>query len=93
MLDQLANVAARDDLARRLEQAFDQELFQEAVARVRIRVEPNTWEAFRLLAQENWTGADAARQLGMKVGTVFVACSRVTRMLKDEVAKLDRGNP
>jgi RNA polymerase sigma factor (sigma-70 family) len=90
VFDQLANVAAQDDLARRLEQAFDQETLQEAVARVRLRVEPRTWDAFRLVTQENWSGADAARHLRMKVGTVFVACSRVTRMLRDEVAKLER---
>jgi RNA polymerase sigma factor (sigma-70 family) len=90
ILNRLANVAAREDLARRLEEAFDQELLREAVARVRLRVEPRTWEAFRLLAQENWSGADAARHLGMKVATVFVARSKVMRMLRDEVAKLDR---
>jgi RNA polymerase sigma-70 factor (ECF subfamily) len=93
VIDRLANVAARDDLARRLEEAFDQELFQEAVARVRIRVEPKTWEAFKLVGQEDWTGADAARHLGMKVGSVFVACSRVTRMLREEVSKLERERP
>lgn len=88
--DRLANVAAREDLTRRLEDAFDHELLREAVARVRLRVEPRTWEAFRLLAQENWSGAQAARHLGMKVATVFVARSKVMRMLRDEVAKLDR---
>jgi RNA polymerase sigma-70 factor (ECF subfamily) len=90
ILDGLANVAAHEDLARRLEEAFDQELLREAVARVRLRVEPRTWEAFRLLAQENWSGAEAGRHLGMKVATVFVARSKVMRMLRDEVAKLDR---
>src|SRR4051812_37054509 len=89
VLDRLENVVARDDLARRLDDAFDQELLREAIARVRLRVEPHTWEAFRLLAQENWSGADAARQLRMKVATVFVARSKVMRMLRDEVAKLD----
>ena len=60
VMDRLANVAAQDDLARRLDEAYDQELFREAVARVRLRIEPRTWEAFRLLAQERWTGAAAA---------------------------------
>jgi RNA polymerase sigma factor (sigma-70 family) len=90
ILDGLANIAARDDLVRRLEEAFDQEILREAVARVRLRVEPHTWEAFRLLAQENWSGADAARHLRMKVATVFVARSKVMRMLRDEVARLER---
>ena len=87
VMDRLANVAARDDFARRLEEAFDHELLRDAIARVRLRIEPHTWEAFRLLAQENWSGADAARHLRMKVSTVFSARSKVTRMLREEIAK------
>ena len=89
IMDQLDNVAARDDLTERLAEAFDQELYWEAVARVRVRVEPRTWEAFRLLAEENWSGADAAQRLGMKVATVYVARSKVMRMLREEVTKLE----
>src|ERR1700733_5928628 len=47
VFEQLHSVEARDDLARRLEEAFDQELLQQAMDRVRLRVEPRTWEAFR----------------------------------------------
>jgi RNA polymerase sigma factor (sigma-70 family) len=93
MLGQLANVEARDDLIRRLEDAFDHELLREAMARIRLRVEPRTWDAFRLLALEGWTGAAAARRLGMKVATAFVARSKVVRMLRDEVARLDCERP
>lgn len=71
-----------------LEEAFDQEILKEAMARVQLRVERRTWEAFRLLAFEDWSGADAARHLDMKVATVFVARSKVQRMLREEVARL-----
>jgi RNA polymerase sigma factor (sigma-70 family) len=90
VLERLENVAAREDLGKRLEDAFDQELLGMAAARVRIRVEAHVWEAFRLLAAENWTGPETARHLGMKVGAVYVACGRVTRMLREEVARLER---
>jgi RNA polymerase sigma-70 factor (ECF subfamily) len=90
VLERLAAVAAGDDLVRRLDEAFDQELLQEAAARVRLRVEPRTWEAFRLLAVEGLAGAEVAAELGMKVATVFVARSKVQRMLREEVARLDR---
>jgi RNA polymerase sigma factor (sigma-70 family) len=90
IMDQLAKVEAREDLVQRLSYAFDQELFQVAAARIRLRVEPHTWEAFRLLAVENWSGADVARHLGIKVATAFVARSKVMRMLRGEVAKLER---
>ena len=82
-------IEARDDLARRLLDAADEELLKEAAARVRLRVDPKTWEAFNLLAVEGRTGADAAKLIGMKVATVFVARSRVQRMLREELARLD----
>ncbi len=85
----LATAEARDDLVRRLEEQFDQELLAEAAARVRLRVEPRTWEAFRLLAVENLSGAEAADRLGMKVATVFVNKSNVQKMLREEVRRLD----
>jgi RNA polymerase sigma factor (sigma-70 family) len=90
VVNRLLGLEAREDLDRRLDDAFDQELLAEAVARVQLRVEPRTWEAFRLLAVDGWSGAAAAARLGMKVATVFVARSKVQRMLRDEVARLER---
>jgi RNA polymerase sigma-70 factor (ECF subfamily) len=87
--DQLELVPAQDDLARRIEEAADEELFNEAAARVRLRVEPRTWNAFELLAREGQSGAEVATLLGMKVATVFVARSKVQRMLREEVKRLE----
>jgi RNA polymerase sigma-70 factor (ECF subfamily) len=90
VMKRLAAVEVQDDLARRLAEAFDQELLKEAAARVRLRVEPRTWEAFHLLAIEGRSGAEVAQRLQMKVATVFVARSKVQRMLREEVSRLDR---
>ena len=89
-MERLAAVEAQEDLACRLAEAFDQEVLKEAAARVRLRVEPRTWDAFHLLAVEGRSGAEAAQQLRMKVATVFVARSKVQRMLREEVSRLDR---
>jgi RNA polymerase sigma-70 factor (ECF subfamily) len=83
---QLDLIAARDDLGLRLQEEFDQELLEQARQRVQQRVEPQTWEAFRLTALENLSGADAAERLNMKVTAVFKARSRVQQMLRDELA-------
>ena len=85
----LASIEARDDLITRLEEEYDRELFEAASARVRLRVEPHTWEAFQLLTFEGLAGAEVAERLSMKVGAVFVAKSKVQKMLRDEVANLD----
>jgi RNA polymerase sigma-70 factor (ECF subfamily) len=92
-LDLLAEVEARDDLAQRLDEEFDRELLEQATARVRARVEPKTWEAFRLTAVEGLSGADAAARLGLAVYNVFKAKSRVQQMLQREVADQEAGGP
>jgi RNA polymerase sigma-70 factor (ECF subfamily) len=89
VLDRLHSVEARDDLARQLDEECERDLLEEAMVRVRLRVEPRTWDAFRLLALDGRTGAEAAAQLGMKVATVFVARSKVQRMIQEEARKLD----
>jgi RNA polymerase sigma-70 factor (ECF subfamily) len=88
-LELLAGVEARDDLLRRLEEEFDHEVLAEATARVQARVEPHTWEAFRLMAHEGLPGADVAARLGMKVYTVFKAKSKVQKLLQEEIARLE----
>jgi RNA polymerase sigma-70 factor (ECF subfamily) len=89
VLAALREEPARDDLADRIEQAFDQELLAVADARVRARVEPKTWEAFRLTAVDGLSGADAAARLGLQVAAVFKAKSRVQQMLRAEIEALE----
>jgi RNA polymerase sigma-70 factor (ECF subfamily) len=89
VLKLLETIEAGDDLVERLNEEFDQELLLEAQAKVRARVEPHTWDAFRLTAVDGLSGADAAGQLGMKVATVFKAKSKVQKMLQEEIARLE----
>jgi RNA polymerase sigma-70 factor (ECF subfamily) len=88
----LHSVEARDDLLRGLEEQFDQELLKEASIRVRLRVAPQTWEAFRLTALEGLSGAEAARQIPMQVAQVFVAKRRVQKLLREEIAQLEKNS-
>jgi RNA polymerase sigma-70 factor (ECF subfamily) len=85
----LEEVEARDDLTLRLEEEYAHALLEEATARVRQRVQPHTWEAFRLTALEGQSGAEAAARLGMQVATVFVARSKVQKMLQEEARRLE----
>jgi RNA polymerase sigma factor (sigma-70 family) len=92
VLELLQTTAARDDLVTKLEEEYDTELLAAAGVRVRLRVGPRSWEAFRLLAFEGRSGAQAAAHLGMKVGAVFVAKSRVLKMLQEEIRRLEAEN-
>jgi RNA polymerase sigma-70 factor (ECF subfamily) len=89
----LESIEARDDLVQRLEAEFDQEVLEEAMARVRERVEPQTWEAFRLTSMEGLSGAEAAVRIPMKEAMVFIARGRVLKLLRQEVQNLEgKGN-
>ena len=87
--DLIQTAAVREDLGRRLAAEFDLELLDEAQRRVRRRVAPHTWEAYRLTALEGVSAAEAAARLGVKVAAVFVSRSRVTKQLQHEVKALE----
>jgi RNA polymerase sigma factor (sigma-70 family) len=88
----LESTVARDDLVSRLEAEFDRELLDTATSQVQVRVDPKTWEAFRLTAIDGLSGLEAAEKLGMKVAAVYVAKGRIQKMLQDEVGTHDRDN-
>jgi RNA polymerase sigma factor (sigma-70 family) len=89
VLDLLNSVEAREDLLKHLDSECQSELLEAAMNQVRQRVESNTWEAFRLTAQEGLPGAETAERLGLQVAAVFKAKSRVQKMIREEVAKLE----
>jgi RNA polymerase sigma-70 factor (ECF subfamily) len=88
VLELLQTIQARDNLVDHLDEEFAADLLDEAMARVRLRVQPHTWEAFRLLALDGLSGAAAGERLGLKVATVYVARSKVQKMLQEEVRRL-----
>lgn len=85
----LQSVAARDDLIQKLEEAFDFELLEAAKLQVRLRVAPHTWEAFRLVAIEGLPATAVADRVQMQVAMVYVAKSKVQKMLREEIKKLE----
>jgi len=87
--DALASAEAREDLLQRIEDEFDLELLEMAMARVRDRVEPATWEAFRLTALAGVPAAEVARRLGKQVATVYVARGNVQKLLQEVVAEME----
>jgi len=87
--DLLALEPARDDLAARIEEAFDTELVARAMNEVRSRVQPHTWRAFERQVFDALPGTDVAAELGVEVNVVYVARHKVTRMLRETVARLE----
>jgi RNA polymerase sigma-70 factor (ECF subfamily) len=87
----LLTLEAREDLAQKLEQVFDLELLEAAKVRVRLRVAPHTWETFRLLVLEGLPVAEVAARVHLQVAMVYVAKSKVQKMLQEEIGKLEMG--
>ena len=86
----IGSLEAKTDLEARLEAAYDHELLETAMAQVRSRVEPSTWDAFRLTAIEGLSAAEAAGRLVMAVGNVYVAKHRVQKLLQQTVLELEQ---
>ncbi len=57
--------------------AYRQRLFEWAAEKVQAEVQPHTWQAFWMSAVEGRVPTDVARQLGIRVGAVYVAKNRV----------------
>jgi RNA polymerase sigma-70 factor (ECF subfamily) len=87
----LLTLEAREDLVQKLEEAFDLELLEVAKVRARLRVAPHTWEAFRLFALEGLPVAEVAARVGLQVAMVYVAKSKVQKMLQEEIRELEAG--
>jgi RNA polymerase sigma factor (sigma-70 family) len=89
MVEFFESLEAGDDLLRHMDEEFQRELMDQAMAIVQPRVALRTWDAFRLTALEGCSGAAAAAQLEMKVARVYVAKSEVKAMIREEIRKLE----
>lgn len=87
----LSSVPAGDELVDALDAECERELLAAAMAVVRLRVEPKTWDAFHHTAVDGLGGSEVAVKLGMPVASVYQAKSRVQKLLQDEVERLDAG--
>ena len=87
--DRLNTIEARVDLVRHLEETYDQELLELAIADVKERVEAHTWEAFRLTAIEGVASPKVAARLGIATATVYRARHVVQTKLRKALAQLD----
>jgi RNA polymerase sigma factor (sigma-70 family) len=87
----MLTLEAREDLVQKLGEAFDLELLEAAKTRVRMRVAPHTWEAFRLVALEGVPVAEVAEKVRLQVAMIYVAKSKVQKMLQEEIEKLQGG--
>lgn len=64
------------------------QLAAQAIENLKPTVEPKTWAAFELTALEGRSAEQAGAQTGLSPGAVYVARSRVTAKLRNEITRL-----
>jgi RNA polymerase sigma-70 factor (ECF subfamily) len=72
---------------------YRRELFRWAAERVRQQVQPRQWLAFWRTSVEEQPIADVAGQLGISVGSVYIARSRITRRIRELIQEHEEPSP
>jgi RNA polymerase sigma-70 factor (ECF subfamily) len=85
-LEEFQDPDAVDDLIDQLDGTLrrDLQMAQQVVTHVRARVEARTWQAYWLTEIDGEEPSEVARKLGMKVSALYVAKSRVFKLLRQE---------
>jgi len=73
------------------DQEFRQRLLDWACAQVRSEFQDPTWQAFRLTAIEGKPPKETAATLGLSVGALYIARSRVTARIREKVQEVSDG--
>ncbi len=73
------------DLEAHWELEHRRRMFEWAAEQIRSNYEPHTWQAFERVALKQEDAAAVAADLGIKVGAVYVAKSRITAKLRETI--------
>jgi RNA polymerase sigma-70 factor (ECF subfamily) len=84
----LENQPGPDEDSAEWDRDFQRRVLDYATERARLAFEDDTWQAFARTAIEGKPVKDVATALGMTVGAVYIARSRVLGRIKEEVQKL-----
>jgi RNA polymerase sigma-70 factor (ECF subfamily) len=70
------------------EAEWQQHVLDAALHRLASRVPPKHFQVFDLYSRQNWPVLRVSRELGVNPATVYVVSHRLTKQLKQEVARL-----
>lgn len=79
---------ADSELARIWDEEYERRVFQWAVDRTRPNFATETWQAFWGTAVDGHKPTEVAKRLGMSVGAVYIAKSRVIARLKETISQV-----
>jgi RNA polymerase sigma-70 factor (ECF subfamily) len=68
---------------------WQQNLVDAALANLRSQVDPEQYQMFDLHVLRSWPAVKVARELGVKMGRVYFAKYKISRLLKKEIRRLE----
>ena len=89
--DALPDAATQEVTPAALEWEERRQVFRWAASRAAAQFRPTTWQAFWQTAVDGHAPRFVADQLGLSVGAVYTARSRVMRFLQAQVEEYDHG--
>ena len=89
LLNSIQDPKALNELGNLIEKQYESELLLQASENIESRVQPKTWKAYQLAANQQMSAKQIGKELGIPIADVYVAKSRVTKMLREEIKKLE----
>ena len=80
-----AGLSQLDEAENEIEKQWRQQIFVLAAHEIRAQVQPLTWSAFWMSAVDDRSCESVAKELGLSLGSVYVARSRVLAKIRDWV--------
>ena len=71
------------------EEEWKQNLAETALANLRGRVDPEQYQMFDLHVLKNWSAEKVAGKLSVKMGRVYFAKYKISRLLKKKIRRLE----
>ena len=89
IMQRMLELESREELVQRLEKAFDIDLLEMAMSRIRSRVNNVRWSAWYLTKIKNQDHREVADDLGINIATLYAAKNQVGKMVRDEIQFLE----
>ncbi len=70
------------------EDAWEENLLDAAITNVKRRIEPQKYQVFDFYVNKDWPPEKVAEAFGISVNQVYLAKSRITSLIKEEVTRL-----
>jgi RNA polymerase sigma-70 factor (ECF subfamily) len=90
LMERVADVHAQEQLERAWDEEWTKNLMDAAIQRVKRRVSIEQFQMFDLFVLKGWTARDVAKTLGVTVAHVYVAKHRLGRLVRKEIAALEK---